>query len=197
LEHHHVLITQVTGHDLSLQKIKIMDRRIALQKIALLTGSIVGLPSLAAALDKWDTQNSLLLDPNQALLAEIADIIIPTTDTPGAKAAKVEQFITIFVEDCYKTEDKTAFYQGLTAFQADCQVAYKKSFMELSQAERVAYLTKLDKAANPFLKTMKRLTAAGYFTSEIGMTQALAYNPIPKSWTGCLPLEKGQKAWAG
>jgi Gluconate 2-dehydrogenase subunit 3 len=174
-----------------------MDRRIALQKIALLTGSMVGLPSLATALDKWDAQKSPLLDPNYELLSEIADIIIPTTDTPGAKAANVAQFITIFVEDCYKTDDKTAFYKGLTDFQVACAAAYKKSFMDLSQAERVAYLTKLDKAANPFFKTMKRLTAAGYFTSEIGMSQALAYNPIPKSWKGCVPLEKGQKAWAG
>jgi Gluconate 2-dehydrogenase subunit 3 len=174
-----------------------MDRRIALQKIALLTGGMVGLPSLASALDKWDMQKNTLLDPTQTLLAEIADVIIPTTDTLGAKAAKVEQFITIFVEDCFKKEEKTAFYKGLADFQADCEATYKQPFLELKPTQQVEYLTKLDQAANPFIKTMKRLTAAGYFTSEIGMSQALAYNPIPKSWKGCVPLEKGQKSWAG
>ena len=51
-------------------------------------------------------------------------------------------------------------------------------------------------APTPFFQLMKELTLFGYFTSEIGCTQALAYDPIPKEYHGCIDLAPGQKAWA-
>ena len=43
---------------------------------------------------------------------------------------------------------------------------------------------------------MKQLTMLGYFTSKIGMTQALRYEPVPGRYDGCVPYKKGEKAWA-
>jgi hypothetical protein len=43
---------------------------------------------------------------------------------------------------------------------------------------------------------MKQLTMLGYFTSKVGMTQALRYEPVPGRYDGCVPYKKGDKAWA-
>jgi len=43
---------------------------------------------------------------------------------------------------------------------------------------------------------MKQLTMLGYFTSKVGMTQALRYEPVPGRYEGCIPYKKGDKAWA-
>jgi hypothetical protein len=43
---------------------------------------------------------------------------------------------------------------------------------------------------------MKQLTMLGYFTSKVGMTQALRYEPVPGRYEGCVPYKKGDKAWA-
>jgi hypothetical protein len=37
----------------------------------------------------------------------------------------------------------------------------------------------------------------GYFTSEIGCTQALRYEQIPGRYDGNMPYKKGDKAFAG
>jgi hypothetical protein len=46
-----------------------------------------------------------------------------------------------------------------------------------------------------FFKTIKDLTITGYFSSEIGATQALRYEEIPGRYDGDLPYKKGDKAW--
>ena len=43
---------------------------------------------------------------------------------------------------------------------------------------------------------IKQLTLWGYFSSEIGATQALRYVAIPGKYEGCIPYKKGDKAWA-
>ena len=52
------------------------------------------------------------------------------------------------------------------------------------------------KAPVPFFFMIKELTTTGYFTSEIGATQALEYLPIPGKFDGCMPLSPNQKTWA-
>jgi hypothetical protein len=47
-----------------------------------------------------------------------------------------------------------------------------------------------------FFKLVKDYTMTGYFLSEIGATQALAYEQVPGGYWGDLPLQPGQKAWA-
>jgi hypothetical protein len=47
-----------------------------------------------------------------------------------------------------------------------------------------------------YFTLMKQLTLLGYFTSEIGATQALRYEAVPGRYEGCVPYKKGDKAWA-
>lgn len=130
------------------------------------------------------------------LLAEVADAIIPTTDTPGAKAAGVEQFIVRVIRDCHAREVQEKFYAGLAKLDADCKAAHGKGFSELDDAKKNERVTAATKDNGAFFKLMKQLTVAGYFTSEIGATKALEYLPIPGRFEGDVPMQPGQKAWA-
>ena len=105
------------------------------------------------------------------------------------------------------------------------QDAYGKAFVQLDPAQRIEIVRKLEAEAkqqkaemaaqaqnasgqadlqvpkakqnfSPFFTILKDLTLTGYFTSEIGCTQALEYVAVPGRYDGCVPLKAGQKAWA-
>jgi hypothetical protein len=175
-----------------------MNRRNAISYIATILGGTISAPAMAGIMGQ--KLNQLVHVPvspvREALLAEIAEIIIPTTNTPGAKAAGVEKFIVKVMADCYSKADQEKFYNGLDKFEADTKVKFSKDFVSLDTAQRNDAVR--DAVANnrPFFDRMKELTVSGYFTSEIGCTQALEYVPIPGRYDGCVPLKPGQKAWA-
>ncbi len=210
-----------------------MNRRDALMRVATLVGATVALPALghsamadkleASAAQRLATGKPVLFTVDQdALVADLADVIIPTTNTPGAKAAKVNEIIDVVLKDCYKQPDQQRFIDGLTMTQKMSQDAYGKSFSELDNTQRIEIMKKLEadakaqkadmaravagqqdvqmpaakRNATPFFTMLKDLTLMGYFTSEIGATQALEYVAIPGRYDGCVPLKPGQKAWA-
>lgn len=161
-----------------------------------------------------------------SLLNEIAESIIPATDTPGAKATDVGAFITIAVTECYEPQYQSAFVAGLQAVESTCLEQYGRSFQEVSAAERTALLSEIDgerkwrelwnrserglriiakpligamptPAQTPhYLTMMKELAILGYFTSQPGATQALRHNAIPGNYNGSLPYHKGDRAWS-
>lgn len=186
-----------------------MNRREALQRAGLVLGFAISAPTLSAVLQGCKAKPELtftptFLSPEQAsLVAEVAEIIIPKTDTPGAKDAGVPAFIDILVKDCYKKEDQDNFLKGLDEFDKGAN-----GFMDLSPEEQVAYVTKVHgeaqaaskdapkDAPRPFILTMKELTVVGFFTSEPGATQVLQYVAVPGAYKGCIPLSEVGKTWA-
>lgn len=175
-----------------------MNRREAVQRVALLMGGVLSAPLMAGVMGQViNTGDSVTVSTEQeAFLAEVADIIIPTTDTPGAKAAGAEKFIVRVMRDCYKKEDQDKFYAGLAKLDADSKAKFGKGFVELDTAQKNEMVKLATVNDKPFFLRMKELTVTGYFTSEIGTTKALAYLPIPGKFQGCVPLKPGQKAWA-
>jgi hypothetical protein len=88
--------------------------------------------------------NGKLFDDNQLkLITEVADIIIPTTSSPGAKAAGVGPFIALMIKDCYPEDAQKAFVKGLDALEEQSKDQFKKSFLEISPAERTQLLSKV------------------------------------------------------
>ena len=186
-----------------------MNRREAVQSIALLLGgTIVGSSAFLSGC-KTNTGNERVFSENDiAYLNEIADTILPATKTPGAKAANVGQFMTVMVNDCYDETQQKAFHDGMKKLQDEADKAYNKDFMELDQKQRHDLLVKLDSEQKEYTKNkkkedpahyfrlMKELTLLGYFTSEIGATQARRYVESPGRYDACVPYAKGDKAWA-
>jgi hypothetical protein len=175
-----------------------MNRREAVQRITLMLGGVLSTQLTAGLMGQvLNTGASVPVDAEQQkLLAEVADIIIPTTDTPGAKAAGVEQFIIRVMRDCYQREEQEKFYAGLAKLEADSKATHGKGFAELDEPKRIGMVRKATEDNKAFFKLMKQLTVAGYFTSEIGATKALEYLPIPGRFEGDVPMQPGQKAWA-
>jgi Gluconate 2-dehydrogenase subunit 3 len=161
-----------------------------------------------------------------SLLNEIADSIIPATDTPGAKAADVGVFIAAAVTDCYDPQYQAAFVAGLRAVELACLGRYGRGFQALTAAERTVLLSEIDgerkwrelwnrgerglrilarplvgwmpaPVQTPHYFTMMRdLAVLGYFTSLIGATQALRHSAIPGDYNGALAYRKGDRAWS-
>jgi hypothetical protein len=175
-----------------------MNRREAIQRITLLMGGVLSTQLTAGLMGQVINPGaSVPVGPEQQkFLAEVADIIIPTTDTPGAKAAGAEQFIVRVMRDCYQMEDQEKFYAGLAKLDADSKTAHGKGFVELDLAAKNDMVKKATANNREFFKTMKQLTVVGYFTSEIGATKALEYLPIPGRFEGEVAMKPGQKAWA-
>jgi hypothetical protein len=175
-----------------------MNRREAVQRISLLMGGALSAPAMAGILgQKTNLGESMQVTGQQeALLAEVADVIIPPTSTPGAKAAGAEKFIVRVMRDCYPMEDQKKFYAGLAQLGSDSKTAYNKDFTALSNDQKIEMVKKLTTANQAFFRRLKELVVTGYFTSEIGASQALEYVEVPGRLEACIPYKKGQKAWA-
>ncbi len=175
-----------------------MNRREAIQRATLMLGGIMSAPLLAGAMGQvTNTGPYVITDQQQeSLLAEIADIIIPKTDTPGAKEAGAHNFIIRVMRDCYVKADQDKFYAGLNKLNEDSKTKFSKGFLDLTTEQKNEMIDDASIYSKDFFRTIKELTITGYFTSEMGATMALAYDPIPGKFNGCVPLEKGQKTWA-
>ncbi len=175
-----------------------MNRREAVRQLTLLFGGVMSAPLMAGAMgEKIYFGPSVTVSKEQELLlAEIADVIIPSTTTPGAKAAGVEQFIVRVMRDCYVEADQVGFYQGLDKAEKISTDKFGKSFLKLEADQKNEVVRQCTVANKPFFQLMKSLTVTGYFTSEIGATQALDYLPVPGRFEGAYPLKPDQKTWA-
>lgn len=126
-----------------------MNRRELLTAVAALTGYAV--MGGEVFLQSAQAASSLRLTSRQIhLLDEIAETIIPATDTPGAKAAQVGKFVEVMVRDCYTAAQQAAFLQGLAAFPQQCAGAMGSDFLRLSRKQRHSYLVQLEKDAKEF-----------------------------------------------
>jgi len=190
-----------------------MNRREALSRVAwVLGGTVIGANIFLEGCKPADKKGMTGLDfrpEDIAYLDEIAETILPVTaGSPGAKAAGVGAFMTVMVKDCYTEKDQEIFTEGMQKLQAACEKKNDKSFMECSPQQRHALLVELDTEQkdhaknkknddpNHYFRMMKELTLLGYFTSEIGATKAMRYMESPGRYDGCIPYNKGDKAWA-
>jgi hypothetical protein len=179
-----------------------MNRREALARVVAMTGTmVVGAEFFLTGCSPRVRERSEAFTAQElALMDEIAETIIPTTDTPGAKAAGVGAFMATMVHDGYDDDNFLIFRKGLARIDG-------KGFLKASPAERTALLTDLDREAvsytrdkkrtDPphYFRLMKELTLIGYFTSEIGSTQARRYAAVPGAYDGNAPYKKGDRAW--
>ncbi|HYH14448.1 MAG TPA: gluconate 2-dehydrogenase subunit 3 family protein [Flavisolibacter sp.] len=133
-----------------------MERREAVKYISvLLGGALVGGNAFLTGC-KSNTGKITEYTPEQiAYLDEIAETIIPTTSTPGAKAAKVGQFMTVMVNDCYEEGDQKVFREGMKKLNQASEKKYDREFMKLTPAERKDLLIGIDKEAKEFQEKVK------------------------------------------
>ena len=187
-----------------------IDRREAIRRVTLLLGGVAlaGSSGLVAACERAQNRAASTREAGTftaqdiAFLDEVADTILPETKTPGAKAAHVGAFIALMVTDTYDDQNQGVFRDGMRKMNA-------AAFMAATPEQRLAQLEQLDreqktytdakKPSDPphFFRLMKELTLFGYFTSEIGCSQAMRYRETPGRFDPCAPYTPGETSWAG
>lgn len=193
----------------------LITRREAIRRVstllggmALIGGNALLTVSVADEVLKQNTGAGLFTDEDIVFLNELAETILPETSTPGAKAAGVGPFMALMVTDAYKADDQEIFRAGMHSVDEECQVMHGTGFMSATPGQRLALLENLDRQQLQFMNSraedapahyfrmMKELTLLGYFTSEIGCTQAMRYAEKPGRFDPCLPYQAGDKSWA-
>jgi hypothetical protein len=144
------------------------------------------------------------------------DIVVPATETPGAKGARVNEFIDVILTDWATPEEGQDFLAGIARVDTQSQTLLSKEFIETTPEQQLALLHSLDDvidwtheprvtratASNPydrqlqgeFFRVFKTITLYGYYTSEIGFTQELKLEIIPGAQHGCVPVLLEKKA---
>jgi hypothetical protein len=243
-----------------------ITRREAIRRVTLLLGglTLVGGDALLTGCGRDAStlgRTSQFTPTDVAFLDEVADTILPTTSTPGAKAAKTGPFMALMVTDAYAPRDQQVFREGMRIIDDESRKVNGVDYMHATPAQRLAVLRKFDAeqrtqsearetsqrakaiarldeplaprppeetktgdafvpderkenvpgaplgntaapaiTAEPpahFFRMMKELALLGYFTSEIGCTQAQRYMETPGKFEPCIPYVKGTPAFAG
>lgn len=136
-----------------------INRREAIWRVGVLLGGVtfVGGTSLLTACEKGHqsvasgaTVGDFTPD-DMAFLDEVADTILPTTKTPGAKAAKVGPFMAVMVTDCYDAKEQKIFRDGMKKLDdASKKANNNASFVSATPEQRLTLLTALDKEAKSY-----------------------------------------------
>jgi hypothetical protein len=147
-------------------------------------------------------QSMLVLDAHQNLtVTMLAEHIIPETDTPGATAARVNEFIDLLLDQWYDEDEHAQFLRGLADVDTRSVSLFGTVFVHATAPQRVALLSGLDAELTAlreadaqtqahFFGQMKWLTLYGYYTSEIGQTRELQAAIIPGRYDPCGPLNR-------
>jgi len=183
-----------------------MNRRELLRMIGLATGvAFIGGNTLLAGCATSSSAALTFSAADAELLDAVTETILPRTDTPGARDAEVGSFMQIFVNDCYSPAEQATFHAGLLQLERRSAEEYGGKFNSLTAEQRLALINTLDSEARQQLASggeahyftmIKQLTLFGFFTSEVGGTQALRHVPVPGRFDGCVSYEEGQPAWA-
>lgn len=191
-----------------------MNRRDLLKMIAAATGmAVVAGDLLAQGLTATDkvTVETLFSKADISLLDEVAETILPRTDTPGAKDSGAGAQMAAIISNCFDQSQRTLVKDGLLALQALCLHRYQQNFQALTAEQKHLILTELDSEAKTHLATaqqnnvppqphyftvLKQQSIFVFFTSKVGATEALRYVAVPGRWDGDYPYKKGDRAWS-
>ncbi|WP_422081089.1 gluconate 2-dehydrogenase subunit 3 family protein [Ulvibacterium sp.] len=190
-----------------------MLRKTFINRMALGSGGTLLLPAagLLQGCEYRPTLRTALTDADIPLLDELGNTIIPdTASSPGARAAKIGEYMLLMYEDCMPQEEQTIFLDGINELDSRAAKTFSCSFvqadpsqklklLEVVQDEALTYNLKREneEESKPhYFDLLKGLTISGYFSSEIGMTQARNYLPLPGKFEACMPYDRDDKPWA-
>ena len=158
------------------------------------------------------------LNPHQNdTVVAMIDLIIPETDTPGAKGARVNEFIDVILSEWANDEERQHFLAGIAGVDKQSNELFGKNFVDASLQQQVTLLRSMDESVaaqharrmrhgntipeerdkqlrGEFFTVFKGITVHGYYTSEVGFHKELKLEIIPGAQHGCVPLPAEKKA---
>lgn len=195
-----------------------MERRKAIKNSALFIGATLSSTMLTTMLQSCQEQDRLNWQPvfftaeQAVVVSEITEMILPRTETPGAKDLKVDVFVDLMLKETLSPSDQEHVLKGYNRFTATCQEMFGKSFLGLNNEEKAEVLKKVGEETNTFVPTVwgsklikqepldfyrrvKQFTLVGYFTSEEIGKNVLRFDPIPGEYLGCITYN-GENSWS-
>lgn len=185
-----------------------MNRREVLKRSSLFVGGALTAGTIAAVMNGCKADAALDWNPSfmtideARLVEEVAERIIPETDTPGARKALVHRFIDRAISNNYTEEEKNRFREGLQLFDKRSQEKHGVPFVQCAPEQMDEVLQSLaDESRGTsgdehIWPAMRGAVASAFFTSEVGMTEVLKYDPVPGEWIGCVDYDEVGGAWA-
>lgn len=169
-----------------------MKRRTVVKSLMIMAGGIAILPSCSHDPGKAsiELKNIDITAEQEALLAEIAETIIPKNDMPGAKDLKLHLFTLKMVDDCYVGEDQKSFIVGLNAIDSLARQKYTNVFAACSLQQKIEMLNTITKDDTPskeiktFIDITKNKVIQGFMNSKFVMTDLKRYELIPGRYNG-------------
>ncbi len=178
-----------------------LDRRALLRRAVYLVGGAAALSGFGAGTALAATRAPFFSAPRAVLLEQIAEAIVPQTDTPGAIAAGVPAFFDAMMLAWASPATQAQMNAVLDSVDAYARANHGAAFVALpDSAARAQCLAAFDAAAygaqDPAYRRFKELILLGYYLSEPGATQELRYEQIPGKWRSDVPLSELGRSWA-
>lgn len=177
-----------------------MNRRTAFKRLAIASAAAWILPACVSDPKKVTIAlNRLQVSHDEeSLLANIADVMIPQTDTPGALAVRAHHFTLVMVDDCMTKEEQEKYLKGMRGFESVLKSLSGKDFTEASSDERQQMLTAfeaqlegVDEEVGFFYNRTRGLIIQGYQSSQHFLTEVKPYQLVPgPNYNGCAPVKK-------
>ena len=173
-----------------------MQRRTAVQYLFVVAAGSALLPS---CLFKNDQPSIALkhLDisaEQERLLAEIAETIIPSGATPGAKDTYAHLFALRMMDDCYISQKQKVFVTGLMQVEDIAKKKFGSSFQKCTVDDRNEIVSMLETNKTPreavdFYNMMKHLVTQGYLSSKPVLGNIFKYELVPGRYNGAYPVK--------
>jgi len=135
-----------------------------------------GHPSQGIEEIKPATYEPIFFSKNEYPLVEkLAELIIPSDRTPGAREAGVSEFIDFMI--FHDPDQQYSFRTGLSWLNAHAEQVLGKPFLALSGEQQVTLLEPLafsskhksgEEDGQQFFRAFREMTVAGFYTTEIG-----------------------------
>ncbi len=113
----------------------------------------------------------------------LSELIIPTTDTPGGKAARVNEWMDKLFSDG-RVEERSRIVEGLGSLDGISLKKHSTPFIKCSKEQQISILTDLDKSNNAFFRQAKALISRIYYATSVGYQELNKGGRVPKT-TGC------------
>ncbi len=172
-----------------------INRRSAIRYFIIVGAGAVLLPTCKPSPKKISAYNNISIDEDQqAMLAAIAETIIPDTNTPGAKGISAHLFALQMLNDCYEQKDRNRFLTGMQQFNKDVKDKYKKSFVECSPDEQKIIVAAMNSQKDAkddaayFYNILKGLTVQAYTSSKYYLTNVQEYKLVPGRFKSSVPV---------
>ncbi len=179
--------------------------------VVLAPGTVAAI--LSGCRPELDTGPGFLTRSEHELVADLAELIIPQTDTPGAREAGVADYIDMLLEHFSGDATRDEVRAQLGELQDWIGDHGAQSIYELGEAQTSRLMLALDQQAfpvaglvpagltglpggeTPLLRRIKPWTVAGYYTSQMGATMELHQSPFG-AYDGDVPMSEVGKTWA-